>query len=204
MATMHPESLDRIDGFVADSERKVFEKLKEFRQDIHVVWSVPWTEDRRDYEADFVIIDPRRRAILVLEVKGGNISLENGQWYSTDQGGQRHEIDPVTQARNASYAIKNMIHGKICSEFRWGWGIIFPDVICPDEISPVAFVSRVRIIDQSDLEKPIAAVDRVFKDFTHDNVEQVVDNTDEKFAQDILDIIRPTFVGRKVRLSQSS
>ena len=208
MATMIPKDPLILKNKKRKAEKKVFEKLTKLDQNVHVVHGLLWTEGGRDYEADFVIIDPRRRAILVLEVKGGGISLENGQWYSTDEKGQTYEIDPVAQARNASYAIKNMIHGKICSEFRWGWGIIFPDAICPDEIptkekksEPVALVSRERIIDRSDLEKPIDAVDRVFKDFTHDNVEQVVNDEDKKFAQDILDVINPQY---KFGLSISS
>ena len=191
MATMYPESLE--DKPVVGSEKRVFEKLKKLHQDIHVVWSVPWTKGGRDKEVDFVIIDPRRPAILVLEVKGGDISLKKGQWYSTDIEGQRHEINPVKQATNGSYDIRNMIEESSRSQitFSWGWGVVFPDASCPD-MTNGATISRERVIDQNDLDNPIKAIDRVFKDFcSKASVTQQA--ADQNFVQETLRVILPTY-----------
>lgn len=193
MATMDPESLN--DEFVPDSEKRVFEKLKKLHHDIYVVWSVTCTKVQ-DREVDFVIIDPYRRSILVLEVKGGGISLEGGQWYSTARSGQKHKIaDPVEQARRGSYEIKNTIVKKYpeleTTTMSWGWGVVFPDALCPPEMmteeSPV--IPRERVIDQEDLDNPICAIDRVFKVFDR-GVKLLC--ADKRFARDTFDAIRPT------------
>lgn len=56
-------------------------------------------------EIDFIIVHPDYGA-LVLEVKGGEIRIENGQWYSN-----RHAIkDPCEQAERNRRALQDWIH----------------------------------------------------------------------------------------------
>ena len=194
MAMMHPESLDSVKRLIPSAKKRVFEKLKGLDPNIHVVWNVGWTERGRDCEIDFVIIDPRRRAILTLEVKGGEISLEDGQWYSTDRRDFRHPIDPVEQAKNASYAISRMIKRDKGENFdlRWGWGVVLPSTTRPDNMLPMkglALLPKEHIIDEEDLKDPIAAIDRLF-----DNLPRAeLRNADQTFVQDILGIIRPKY-----------
>ena len=194
MAMMHPESLDSVKRLIPSAKKRVFEKLKGLDPNIHVVWNVSWTERGRDCEIDFVIIDPRRRAILTLEVKSGGISLEDEQGYSTDRDGFRYPIDPVEQATNASYAIRDMIQRDKGEsfDFCWGWGVVLPSTTRPDNMLPMkglAMLPKEHIIAEEDLKDPIAAIDRLF-----DNLPRAeLTNADQTFVQDILGIIRPKY-----------
>lgn len=97
-----------------------------------------------DGEADFVIFDPLS-GFLVVEVKGGGISRDRrvDLWFSTDEHGQRHEINPIWQARTEKFAILENLQ----KHPRWqgsndrilaGHAVFFPDVgdvssfVCPD------------------------------------------------------------------------
>ena len=198
MATMSPPSLENIEKPVPPSEKIVFEKLEELHNDITVVWSVSWTERRSDKEADFVIIDPRWPSILVLEVKGGKISLEEGQWYSTDRKGQKHKIDPVEQAKQGQYKIVDRIKRSLKQnlDFTFGWGVVFPDVECPEnmETEGPSMIPRVRVIDINDLENPVDAIDRVFKDFNSGSTPSTEPSLENrKFAEGAFGVIRPTY-----------
>ena len=199
MATMCPKSLDGIKNRpVPPSEKIVFEKLKQLHNDIIVVWSVSWTERRSDKEADFVIIDPRWPSILVLEVKGGKISLEERQWYSTNRKGQKREIvDPVEQAKQGQYKIVDRIERSLRQnlDFTFGWGVVFPDIECPEnmETEGPSMIPRVRVIDINDLENPVDAIDRVFKDFNSGSTPSTEPSPENrKFAEGALDVISPT------------
>ena len=51
-------------------------------------------------EGDFVLVDPAR-GILVVEVKGGNIWCEQGEWFQQNRNtGHAQAIDPEAQASN--------------------------------------------------------------------------------------------------------
>ena len=90
---------------------------------------------RADLEADFVIVWPGL-GILVVEVKGGGISKnDSDHWSSVDRHGNLHEIhDPFKQARQQKHEILKLLQG----HHRWrsvhanhvaiGHAVIFPDM----------------------------------------------------------------------------
>ena len=60
-----------------------------------------------DVEADFLILIPEM-GVAVLEVKGGVVSYENGQWLTTTKGSSRR-ISPIEQARKAKHALRRFL-----------------------------------------------------------------------------------------------
>ncbi|MBO9707142.1 MAG: AAA family ATPase [Caulobacter sp.] len=72
-----------------------------------VAWiSKPRGQGPRDGEADFIIAHPRL-GLLIVEVKGGEVSLDYGRlkWTSRDKGGVVHDIkNPFEQARTAKFS----------------------------------------------------------------------------------------------------
>lgn len=60
-----------------------------------------------DVEADFLILIPEV-GVAVLEVKGGVVSYENGQWLTNNKGTSRR-ISPIEQARNAKHALRRFL-----------------------------------------------------------------------------------------------
>ena len=81
-------------------------------------------------EADFVAVIPEM-GVFVLEVKGGGISYQDGQWYSANRMGETYQIkNPVTEANEAMHSLQDFIskHGE--GNLGWslfGFGIVFPD-----------------------------------------------------------------------------
>jgi len=71
------------------------------------------TDSAKDHEADLVIVMPDV-GVTVVEVKGAGLSNRDGHWYMRRDGEDRR-IDPVAQAREARYAIREYVE----SDPRW-------------------------------------------------------------------------------------
>ena len=163
MARMFPPN--SLGGSTPTSERKVFEALSELDDDWMVFHSVAWQGERGrrqgDGEADFVVAHPRR-GVLVLEVKGGEISLVDGQWFTTDHHGNTFPVNPFEQVRHSKHVLGEYLAEKIPAvgaKVQMGHGVVFPDVDVDRDLSPEA--PREVIIDAADLEGPVAAIERL-------------------------------------------
>lgn len=65
-------------------------------------------------ETDFILATPL--GLLVLEIKGGEVFIEGGSWYSKDRDKNVHVIEnPLTQARRNMFAIGSTL--KSCRRF---------------------------------------------------------------------------------------
>jgi hypothetical protein len=104
------------------------------------------TTTQGDAEADFIIADPKRGA-LILEVKGGRIEQRDGLWYSNSQ---RLKYDPRKQALRFQSALKNLLYSKKVSPPALGVVTVFPDTSFSDPPSAGDVASCV--IGQQDLK----------------------------------------------------
>jgi len=81
-------------------------------------------------EADFVIVC--EYGVFVLEVKGGRIGVNEGEWHTINRYDEQFRIqDPFKQAEGALHAIKDEIQGShLFSHLNLpiGYGVVFPDV----------------------------------------------------------------------------
>lgn len=86
-------------------------------------------------EADFVVMDRNRSALLVIEVKGGAVARDGAAWTSRDRHGQVHSIhDPIAQAHKSQSALYRNIRAAPDWGDRWivvGWAVAFPHVNDP-------------------------------------------------------------------------
>lgn len=93
--------------------------------------NVPEHERKRVCEVDFLLLG--ERGLLVLEVKGGDISRRNGVWHTRDLKGVRHRLkeSPVDQARTSMFALENVLRSSLDPELVnrtvFGHGVVFPD-----------------------------------------------------------------------------
>lgn len=95
-------------AFVTASERLVWEELRrQLGPDDLLAANLHMTDVERDYEID-LIVALTGGAIIVVEVKGGGVWAEDGQW-KQDYKGTVSTIDPVTQAMTAKHALENWI-----------------------------------------------------------------------------------------------
>lgn len=87
-------------------------------------------------ESDFVIIAPEF-GCFVIEVKGGDISTSNREWFSISNDNSIHKIeDPFRQARDNCYSIQNYLHENNIPSPDFGYGVAFPKTLfkknCPN------------------------------------------------------------------------
>jgi hypothetical protein len=95
-----PAVLERRDGFIGEFD--VWQRLKDALPDGTTLLcgaKVPSGPNGR--EIDFLVLWPAV-GIAVVEVKGGSVSCDQGQWRSHRQGQSRDIGNPMEQAATAS------------------------------------------------------------------------------------------------------
>ncbi|HEX6055880.1 MAG TPA: nuclease-related domain-containing protein, partial [Intrasporangium sp.] len=106
----------RMDGetdeghqFANDAERLVWDQLsRQVHPDTVLVPNLRLTSTQKDHELDILVLMPDV-GIVVVEVKGGSVSVDGqGRWWS---GGRNRtsRIRPVEQARDGKYALRAFI-----------------------------------------------------------------------------------------------
>ena len=115
------------------AERKVYQALRDQLQpNDRVITGQRVTDHLKDHEVDFVVAI-EGAGIACLEVKGGEIWHDGERWWHRRRG-HEHKIDPVRQAREACYALREFIE----SDDRWTQGRVRWDhfVVFPTPRSP--------------------------------------------------------------------
>jgi hypothetical protein len=154
------------DDTTSDAELLLYEKFEQLPDEFTVFHSVKWFAKTRGTigEVDFLIAHPQY-GVLVLEVKGGAISIERGQWVSTDQRGRTHDIhDPCEQAERNRWALRDWLEED--PRTRNHQYAIFPAIALPDsritaDIRPDCPADI--FLDMTDLDNVEARLLEIFK-----------------------------------------
>lgn len=135
--------------------------------------NLPDHEYKRYSEADFVLVD--ERGLIVLEVKGGFVKCEDGEWtFANGRGQKRTKSEgPHTQAESASHAVCEMLrkNGARHQPSVFGWAVVFP--FTPwlqdhPEIPPELVIDENCCEDAASFS---AAIDRVFRYWRQRSIE---------------------------------
>ena len=152
-----------IPAGVPSSERRVWLALESLPDSWHAFYSVAWQAPRGgrqgDGESDFILVHPSH-GIVVLEVKGGRIEIDGGQWFSTDRNEVRHGIkDPFRQAVDSKHALLKYLHDAFGQARipKINHAVIMPDVTLEQSIG---LQSRAIVIDSDDLRDLGASLQR--------------------------------------------
>jgi AAA domain/Nuclease-related domain/UvrD-like helicase C-terminal domain len=167
VARMYPRTL--IDEEVkSGGEKRVFAALRDgLSNEWEAYHSASWMmrdpgEGALDGEIDFVLCHPEE-AILCLEVKGGGIQCQYGEWTRVIDGNRKRVKDPFTQALDHRYALERQLDrqdGIRAKDFFLVQGLAFPDitvhelVLAPDAPPEI-------VIDRNDLKEIDESVERV-------------------------------------------
>ena len=113
------------------AEMRVFEKLRAIMNGkgwyaFHSL-NLPRHDRKRFSEADFVICGPG--GIYTLEVKGGRVSCNEGEWRTIDAKDITHPLKepPFVQAEGALHALRNKLDAHVLRQFVFGYGVVTPD-----------------------------------------------------------------------------
>lgn len=164
---MYPRTLLEAD-VKSKAEIKVFDRLRDRLPDEWEAYhSVSWivrdhAEGSKDGEIDFVLCHPEQ-GILCLEVKGGGIECEYGEWHRSVDGKRERMKDPFTQAIDHAYGLRR----KIAEVDGWKKGklfithaLAFPDITV-HELAMAPDAPAEIIIDRNGVEEIETELDRV-------------------------------------------
>ena len=152
-----------LDDPEEDSERRVADSLRTLTDDWIVIHHVSWQSKRNgrqgDGEADFILLHPCK-GLLVIEVKGGGVEIENGRWRTTDRFGRTHEIkNPYEQATASKHALVGWLKSVgLGDQVRLGHAVIFPHLDALPALGPAGTAAIT--LTKTDLASPDTAIER--------------------------------------------
>jgi hypothetical protein len=96
------------------AEHRVWEVLcDQLPDDAALLYSVVLVERAAEYEADLIVAWPGV-GVAVVEVKGGHVSRDQGQWYQSSRGDTRPVRDPVVQAEDCRHVLQRFLDQHRC------------------------------------------------------------------------------------------
>lgn len=148
--TITPDEHPRLKS----SERSTYQALvDQLEPNDLVVPGQRVTDHLKDHEVDFVVAI-EGAGIVCIEVKGGEVWHDGDGWRQI-RGGRQYNIEPVRQAREACYALRDFIE----KDPRWTQGRLRWDhlVVLPNTELPADFglpdCPRWKVVDRTDLPK---------------------------------------------------
>lgn len=121
--------------FESNAEKKLFPLFEKADLELGTAFhslNIPKHERKQFAEADFVVVSSR--GVLILEVKGGRLSVKKGVWYTKDGAGNVIKLreSPLNQGKTAWEALIKMLREKSLEvdidKVNFGFGVMFPDV----------------------------------------------------------------------------
>ncbi|GLB62940.1 nuclease [Dietzia sp. NCCP-2495] len=136
------------------SEESVVERLRDqLSEDSLIVVGQRVSTDEKEHEVDILVAMPGA-GIVAIEVKAGQITVEDGQWIQ-GSGTKQFVIDPVTQCRDALYALRGFVSAdpRWPRQYqRWTHMLVFPNARIPDDFA-LPEIQRTRIADREQLDQ---------------------------------------------------
>ena len=166
MASMYPRTLQPED-VKSPAELSVFGELERQLADEWLAFhSVSWlvrdpAEGARDGEIDFVLAHPDR-AIVCLEVKGGKLACDHGQWKRYKGDEWKKAKDPFTQALDHRHNLSRLIdtvEGWRGRDLLLTHAVAFPDTTVEAAMAPDG--PRQILIDSGDVLGLAEAIERI-------------------------------------------
>lgn len=147
--TITPDETPRLANA---AERNVYQTLLEQLQPTdRVIPGQRVTDHLKDHEVDFVVAI-EGAGIVCLEVKGGDVWHDGDTWWQRRRG-HEHKIDPVRQAREACYALREFIEKDdrwTQGRLRWDHVVVLPNAEIADDFA-LPECPRWKVIDRNDL-----------------------------------------------------
>ena len=125
------DNRSRAELTVFDRLKVAFQDKPQFRLTAFHSLNLTRHATKRFGEVDFVVLG--HSGLYVLEVKGGRIACEGGNWSSTDGRGNTFTLreSPFRQAQTALHGLIDKVRKglpeSLWSKFTIGYGVIFPD-----------------------------------------------------------------------------
>ncbi|MBQ9910664.1 MAG: ATP-binding domain-containing protein [Lachnospiraceae bacterium] len=196
----------------SDAERKLFPHLKKMPDTDN--WTILHSVNIADHETqmqgetDFMVFIPGE-PVLLLEVKGGEVSCDDDGWYSIDRNDVVHDLDPdpIDEANNAMQSViahlKRRGAPKELQRTLFGYGVMFPDTTYHGVITSLE-ISDEQVADYDDCLTPDDLKKYVLKLAAHwkKNKPQMLHAPTAPQCSELIRWIRPNFTGKVSLKSQ--
>lgn len=174
--------------FAHESERVVWERLcRAAADDTLLIPNMRLTSALKDHELDIVALMPGV-GVVVVEIKGGSVTVDlQGQWW-TGGGTRRSRIRPVDQCRDGKYALREFVEDDPRwkarhSRVRWGHAIVLPYTdLAADFATPEC--PRWMVTGRGDLDDLAARLEQVCA--LQENTQRVPNADDVELILEIL------------------
>ncbi len=94
--------------FATESEREVWQRAhRKGNDDWMVLANVRLTDEKKDHEVDLIVLMPDV-GVVVAEVKGGSVFVEDGAVAATDVTARPGPSIPSTRRGTAKYALRTL------------------------------------------------------------------------------------------------
>lgn len=135
------------------AERRVCDALiEQLGQDDLVIAGKRVTDHLKDHEIDFLVAI-EGAGIVSVEVKGGEVWHDGTQWWQK-RGGREHTIEPVRQAREACYALRDFVESDprwTQGRLRWDHVVVLPNVALPQDFD-LPDCPRWKVVDRDEMD----------------------------------------------------
>lgn len=128
-------------AFANHTEREVWERLsRQLGEDDVVLANLRLTDEDQDHEADLVVLLPDA-GVVVVEVKGGSVTVDEQGCWRQSGGGPTREIDPVGQATRVKHALRRYVQAdprwrdSSRTRVRWLHTVVTPYSSVPDDFA---------------------------------------------------------------------
>ncbi|WP_426989889.1 NERD domain-containing protein [Pseudarthrobacter sp. Y6] len=157
-----PEEPEFGEGQLA--EKTVWTALKNTLPDECVLaHSVQIRDGRSECEIDLLVLWPGV-GMAAIEVKGGHVSIADGQWYQSDRNTRRKIQSPVAQSQGSLHSLKNWLENELGSRVssRSVYMVSLPYTDVPRDWA-MAGCPRTLFLDQADSKSPAELVRRAIE-----------------------------------------
>lgn len=149
------------------TEEKVVELLRnQLSEDSLIVVGQRVSTEEKEHEVDILVAMPGS-GIVAMEIKAGQITIDDGGRWVQGSGTKTHLIDPVTQCRDALYALRGYVSGdprwSALPYQRWTHMLVFPNASIPDDFA-LPDIQRGRIVDRDQLDQIASISHRLAQD----------------------------------------
>ncbi|MCG2620876.1 NERD domain-containing protein/DEAD/DEAH box helicase [Arthrobacter sp. I2-34] len=146
------------------AEKAVWEQLRRSLPDgVILAHSVQVRHGRAEHEIDLLVLWPGV-GLAAIEVKGGRVSIENGQWHSSGKIGKHRIQSPIAQSQSSAHAFKEWIGDQLGTPLssRFAYMVCLPYTPVPADWV-MAGCPRSLVLDEQDLQHPAELIRRAIE-----------------------------------------
>jgi hypothetical protein len=172
MALLVPKDFD-VDAVEPEAERLVIKKLLAgLTDDWLVVPKVPLLIDGKNFEIDVVLVS-RHNGVHLLEVKGGVISVREGEWFSYARKMKKSPFEQIVTAKHA--LVRRMKQMKVdLHDLYFNEIVVMPHVGDIPSIGLGPDAPKDHCWSMVDIERPMNALQRIAREVSPVPIERLV------------------------------